>query len=278
MPTKKRYYWLKLKRDFFKRHDIEIVEAMPNGKDYVLFYLKLLIESIDHEGTLRFSDTIPYDEQMISVITRTNIDIVRSAMKIFEHLNLVEIMDDKTIYLKEAAKLLGCESYSAERMRDYRKKQEPLISALHCNNNVQKSDEEIEREIDIDIEIERETKTPRAQGSPKMIFGSQKNVYLTQDELEKLKGEYKDIADEAIDFLSEYIAEKGYKSKSHYLAIRRWVIEAVKERRQRGDKKSVDKPKQNFEGVQYSDEFMKSLEADPEELLARLNKKTEERK
>jgi predicted phage replisome organizer len=169
MPTEKRYYWLKLKRDFFKRHDIEIVEAMPNGKDYVLFYLKLLIESIDHEGALRFSDTIPYDEQMISVITRTNIDIVRSAMKIFEHLNLVEIMDDKTIYLKEAAKLLGCESYSAERVRNYREKQESLISALHCDHNVQKSDEEIEIEKEKEIEIDKE-KESRADKPPKKRF------------------------------------------------------------------------------------------------------------
>jgi predicted phage replisome organizer len=169
MPTEKRYYWLKLKRDFFKRHDIEIVEAMPNGKDYVLFYLKLLIESIDHEGALRFSDTIPYDEQMISVITRTNIDIVRSAMKIFEHLNLVEIMDDKTIYLKEAAKLLGCESYSAERVRNYREKQESLISALHCDHIVQKSDEEIEIEKEKEIEIDKE-KESRADKPPKKRF------------------------------------------------------------------------------------------------------------
>ncbi len=169
MPTEKRYYWLKLKRDFFKRHDIEIVEAMPNGKDYVLFYLKLLIESIDHEGTLRFSDTIPYDEQMISVITRTNIDIVRSAMKIFEHLNLVEIMDDKTIYLKEAAKLLGCESYSAERMRNYRENQEPLISASHCDNNVQKSDEEIEIEKERELEIDKERES-KADKPPRKRF------------------------------------------------------------------------------------------------------------
>ena len=143
---------------------------------------------------------------------------------------------------------------------------------------MQKSDEEIEREIDIDIEIEREAKSPRAQTSSKSVFGSQKNVYLTQEEFEKLRAEYNDIAVEAIEFLSAYIAEKGYKSKSHYLAIRRWVIDAVEERRKRGYKKSFEKPKQNFEGVKYDDEFMKSLEADPEELLARLNKKTEERK
>ena len=55
----KKFYWLKLKRDFFKRHDIRIIESMPNGKDYILFYLKMLLESIDHEGEQRVSDAIP---------------------------------------------------------------------------------------------------------------------------------------------------------------------------------------------------------------------------
>ena len=67
---------------------------MPNGKDYILFYLKLLLESIDHEGELRFSETIPYNEQMLSVITDTNVDIVKSAMKVFIELNMIEIFDD----------------------------------------------------------------------------------------------------------------------------------------------------------------------------------------
>ena len=58
-----KFYWLKLDRDFFKRHDIKIIEAMPNGKDYILFYLKLLCESIDHDGSLRFNENIPYSEQ-----------------------------------------------------------------------------------------------------------------------------------------------------------------------------------------------------------------------
>ena len=277
MPNEKRYYWLKLKRDFFKRHDIQIIESVPNGKDYVLFYLKLLAESIDHEGLLRFNDLIPYSEQMLSTITNTNIDIVRSAITLLKQLDLIEILDDQTIFVKDTAKMMG-EGSSTERVRRFRDRksqkllQESVTETLH--------ETEIEKEIDIDIEreIDTEAKSPRAQAASKSVFGSQKNVYLTQEEFEKLRAEYNDIAVEAIEFLSAYIAEKGYKSKSHYLAIRRWGIEAVKERRKRGYKKSFEKPKQNFEGVKYDDEFMKSLEADPEELLARLNKKTEERK
>ena len=113
----KKFYWLKLKRDFFKRHDIRIIEEMPNGKDYVLFYLKLLLESIDHEGSLRFSDTIPYNEQMLSVVTNTNVDIVRSAMKLFTELKMMDVLDDATIYMAEVNNMIGSETKWAEYKR-----------------------------------------------------------------------------------------------------------------------------------------------------------------
>lgn len=118
--AEKRFYWLKLKRDFFKRHDIRIIESMPNGKDYILFYLKLLCESVDHDGNLRFSDQIPYSEEMLSTITSTNIDIVRSAIKIFTQLEMMEIMDDGTFYMREVERMLGSETAWAEKKRVYR--------------------------------------------------------------------------------------------------------------------------------------------------------------
>lgn len=144
MADVKKYYWLKLKRDFFKRHDVRIIEEMPNGKDYILFYLKLLLESIDHEGELRFSDTIPYNENMLSVITNTNIDIVRSAMRVFVELNMIEMFDDQTIFMVETQRLIGSESASAERVRKYRKNQQ----LLQCNADVTKCNTEIEIEKD----------------------------------------------------------------------------------------------------------------------------------
>ncbi len=118
----KKYYWLKLKRDFFKRHDIQIIEGMPNGKDYILFYLKLLCESVDHEGNLRFNEQIPYNEQMLSTITNTNIDIVRNAIMIFTELHMMEVMDDGTYYMREVNKMLGSETYWAERKRQQKVK------------------------------------------------------------------------------------------------------------------------------------------------------------
>ena len=128
----KRNYWLKLKRDFFKRHDIQFVEAMPNGKDYILFYLKLLCESIDHDGNLRFSDTIPYNEQMLSIITNTNVDVVRSAINVFKELEMIDVYDDGTFYLKQIENMMGSETEWAKKKREY-KERKKLVN-ITCDN------------------------------------------------------------------------------------------------------------------------------------------------
>lgn len=150
--SEKKFYWLKLKKDFFKRHDIKIIEDMENGKDYILFYLKLLCESLDHNGSLRFSDTIPYNEKMLSTITGTNIDIVRSAMKVFTSLEMIEILDDQTIYMREVEKMIGGETDSAERVRRHRALKQG--QSLQCNAPVTICNEDIE--IDIDRELKKE--------------------------------------------------------------------------------------------------------------------------
>ena len=124
----KKYYWLKLDRNFFKRHDITVIEAMSNGKDYILFYLKMLCESIDHNGELRFSETIPYNVDMLSAVTHTNVDIVRSACKIFTELGMMETLNDGTLYMTELEKMVGSETGMAKYMRDRKKKQLPEIS------------------------------------------------------------------------------------------------------------------------------------------------------
>ena len=228
MAESKKYYWLKLKRDFFKRHDIQIIEAMTNGKDYILFYLKLLCESVDHEGNLRFSDQIPYNEEMLATITNTNVDIVRQAIKIFTELDMMDVLDDGTLYMNETQKMLGCETEWARKQREYRtkKKDNVLSMSSQCTLDVR---QEIEKEIEKEIEIDKENiPTPKEQ---KHIYGEYKNVRLKDSELEKLKEEYGEImTDACIKFLDEYIEMKGYKAKSHYLCIKKWVVDAVKEK------------------------------------------------
>ena len=177
-----KYFWLKLKKDFFKRHDIRIIESMPNGKDYILFYLKLLVESVDHEGSLRFSDTIPYNADMLAVITNTNVDIVKSALEVFINLKMIEILDDQTIYMNEVARMIGsaADNDNAIRQQRFRDNQKALkmgvlesgvtknnatVTECVTNSNESKSKSieiDIEKDIEKDIDIEkRNTKEKR---------------------------------------------------------------------------------------------------------------------
>lgn len=172
----KKFYWLKLKRDFFKRHDIQIVENQENGKDYILFYLKLLVESVDHDGELRFSDTIPYNEQMLATITNTNIDIVRSAMKVFINLGMMERLDDGTIYMNQVMSMIGSavDNDNANRQRRFRAKQrqEALPEVVPCYDSVTKNNACVTDSVTNDnesksIEIEKEIELESKESKPK---------------------------------------------------------------------------------------------------------------
>lgn len=82
----------------------------------------------------------------------------------------------------------------------------------------------------------------KEQKPKKLTFGTYQNVKLTKEEHERLESEYsKQFIDGLIEWFSAYIAEKGDKSKSHNLTIRRWVIEAYKEKSQIQSQKQVKK-------------------------------------
>lgn len=90
---------------------------------------------MDHNGGLRFNETIPYNEQMLATITNTNIDTVSKAMELFRSLGMVEILDDQTIYMNEVSKMLGAETYWAEKNVNNVKKQS-LIYLKHLKLDI----------------------------------------------------------------------------------------------------------------------------------------------
>ena len=249
MQQQGRFYWLKLKRDFFKKHKMVILEAMPNGKEYSLFYLKLMLESLDHEGRLRFNDQIPYDENMLAAVTNTNIDVVRSAIRVLQQLELLEILDDQTIYMTEVSRLIGSAVDSPEANRQRRCREQKQLALQNVTQSVTKCNESIEyksidkKENSISKEDRVKEKdqstsdfTP-AQEEKKTVkhkFGKFENVLLTDEEHQKLLA--LEEGQEAIDFMSEYRAYKGYKAKSDYLAIKKWVFDALKEQKRKQER------------------------------------------
>lgn len=152
MADEKKRYWLKLDKNFLKSSQMKVVKSMPNGKDYIIFYLSLMLESVETVGHLRFTALVPYNAEMLSAITDTNVDIVKSAIQIFCELGLMQIFDDGTIFLPQVPSITGKESESAERVRKYREriKQQDNVLALQCNTNVTKCNDNKEKEKDKD--------------------------------------------------------------------------------------------------------------------------------
>lgn len=118
----KRFYWLRLKKDFFHQHQIKVLKSLPNGRLYALIYLELMAESTSHEGELRYSKLLPYDIVTLAAVIDEDKDNVEQAIKTLVKLELVEILDDGTIFLRDLCKLIGSETGSAIRKREYRQR------------------------------------------------------------------------------------------------------------------------------------------------------------
>lgn len=184
----KKFYWLKLKDDFFETEEIKLIENMENGKDYIIFLLKLRLKSINSDGLLNFKGIMPYNEKMLSTITNTNIDIVKSALEILQKLKLITIFDDGTIYMEQIKELIGSETHWATKKRQYREKlkdKEDNVLGLSstCPSHVRQEKEiEIEKDIDkeLDIEIDKDFKN-LDQDNLKEIKDILKNKYRMED-------------------------------------------------------------------------------------------------
>ena len=122
MANNKKYYYLKLKEDFFDTEEMKILENMPNGYLYSNILLKMYLKSIKNNGELIFRDAIPYNVDMLSTITGHNRDIVQQALKIFKNLNLIDIFDNGKIYMLDIQKMIGQISSEGIRKAEYRRR------------------------------------------------------------------------------------------------------------------------------------------------------------
>ena len=165
MSDNKRYYYLKLKENFFDSDEMVLLESMPDGYIYSNILLKLYLRSLKHEGKLMFNDRIPFNSTMLATITRHSVGVVEKAVQIFRDLQLIDVLDNGAIYMSDIQSFIGKSSTEADRKREYRKKIEEAKRNLITGGQV--SDKcpdkttpeiEIEREIEKDIDIDKEEK------------------------------------------------------------------------------------------------------------------------
>ncbi|HCW53226.1 MAG TPA: DnaD domain protein [Clostridium sp.] len=158
----KKYYWLKLKEDFFEQDTIEWLEEQENGVYYSNFYLKLCLRSLKTDGILIRNVgeiLIPYDIKKLAEITRVKIDTAIVAMELFKKIGLVQILDNGEIYLTQLELMVGSETSNAALMRERRKNNK--LKNLQPNNNVNTMLEncytEKETDIELDTDINKDT-------------------------------------------------------------------------------------------------------------------------
>ena len=117
----------------------------------------------------------------------------------------------------------------SEKQPTVEKEEQPKTTDGCSKKQPNENENENENENVNENEKENKRKNPP---SPKHQHGEYGHVFLTDDEFKKLKSEFGESRTEAaIKYLDEYIADKGYKSKSHYLTMRRWVFNALDERK-----------------------------------------------
>jgi predicted phage replisome organizer len=157
----KKYYWLKLKEDFFEEKQIKYLRKLPDGDKLVIAYLKMQLKSLKTEGFIKYDSILPSNIEELSMILDENINIVTLLIKALQQVGAIEILDDGSFYMIAMQELIGKEGASAERVRKFREKQKQNeIKLLQCNTNVTNCNTEIEKEkeIKIDKEIEIDKK------------------------------------------------------------------------------------------------------------------------
>ena len=155
MADNKKYYYMRLKENFFDTNEMKVLESMQDGYKYSNILLKLYLMSLQSDGKLMLNERIPYNSQMIATITRHSVGDVEKALVLFKDLGLIEILDSGAIYMLDIQKYIGKSSTEADRQREYQRK--ISYSKEICKKSNKKSTPEIEIEKDIEIEKERET-------------------------------------------------------------------------------------------------------------------------
>lgn len=152
----KKYYWLKLREDFFRLKEIKKLRKIAGGDTYTIIYLKLQLLSIKNEGRIIFDQVEDDFADELALELDEEIENVRMTLLFLQKHNLLEFTEIDGEYLLPAVlSCIGKESESAERVRKHREKlKEKELKALQCNTAVTTCNTEIE--IDIEIEQQQE--------------------------------------------------------------------------------------------------------------------------
>ena len=185
MADSKKYYYMRLKENFFDTNEMKVLESMQDGYKYSNILLKLYLMSLQSDGKLMLNERIPYNSQMIATITRHSVGDVEKALVLFKDLGLIEILDSGAIYMLDIQNFIGTSSSEAERKKSYRRKidyERQNVGQIE-DKCPDKSTPEIEIELEKDIEIDINTDKKKKKKSAKADLDGMINSFTENEEL-----------------------------------------------------------------------------------------------
>ena len=158
----KKFFWIKLKTDFFNQDEIDYLMSQKNGCEYIVLYQMLCLQTANNGGMLSRQVgemLVPYDINKIVRDTKYfDFDTVAVALELFKKLGLIYEMDDHILKIARIEEMVGSESANANAIRQKRfREKQKLQSVTNSNANsnalgVTNSNIEIEKEIEKEIE------------------------------------------------------------------------------------------------------------------------------
>ena len=176
MSEKKRYYWMKLKKNFFEQKMIKILRTFANGEKMIMIFLKIQLHSLENDGYIYYENMLPEFEQELAIAIDEDTESVKLTLDTLIRFGAVEKVDEKKYYITALEDCIGSESASAKRMRNKREKDD----ASQCDGKVSHCDTETEKEKDTEKELyQSKSKKPTSFSSEKKGggFSGQKNYY-----------------------------------------------------------------------------------------------------
>lgn len=213
--------------------------AEVNG--FIKYYRKILDNPIickDSEhfaiwSYLLLNATHTEQEKMFNgqKITLKKGQLITSRKSVSEQFNISESKCERVFKLFKNEQIIEQQTCSKNRLITIVKWNDYQSSEQQNEQQLNNKWTTTEQQVDTNNKDKKEKNDKNDKNDNKKSYGTFKNVKLTELEFNKLSLDYPKLnMSDLIQFFDNYIEEKGYKSKSHNLAIRRWVIDAYQKR------------------------------------------------
>lgn len=284
-----KYYWIKLRTDFFNQDTIDFLLSQKNGCEYVVLYQMLCLNTANLNGTLatQMGEVIvPYNiEKIVRDTKYFDYDTIVVALELYKQIGLIYVEEDGNLKITDIERMIGSESATREaikkREQRLKKKLEGTQVGTKCLTDIDIRDKRLDiRDKDIDIDIINDDDDKEVEDKNIIDYFNNNFHCIVQKEYEELTNWEKTFSDDVILYAMDLSIMNNVRTMNYISSIlRNWKEKGYKTLEEcKNDKKPADAKKEHFKKENivpsWVDKEIKREEISDEE-LAELEKEFE---